>query len=200
MNRSLLPFAALAVGLLPALAGAQAQVDIEQIGQSAGEFLIGVVPTETSIAVPTASPVAKAPPSKEAWGVTVDRTAQILGAVAAPCSRRPSREIVCFLDESIKLSDVRVPGMLGAGLKALLAREARLSRASFRPAHEYTTRNGRAEFSCYHKTREVNCRIVKDKIESGIVNGVPQFIITDRVVCDTITEQSHSCVCTYGCE
>lgn len=186
MNDRVLPLAALAVGLLPAFVGAQAHVDIGAIAQSSGEsFVCGVVPSEKSIAEPKASPAVNVPPSKESWGLTVDRTVQMLAAAAAPCERRPSRAIVCFLDESVKLSDVRVPGMRGP---------------VFLPTHQYTTNNGRSEFSCYHKTREVNCRSVKDKVESGLIRGIPQFIITDRVACDTITEQSHSCECTYGCE
>lgn len=186
MNRNLLAFAALAVGLLPSLVAAQAQVDIGQIGNSAGESLIGVVPPATIVALPEGVPVKTASPSRKVWGITVDRIPPILGVVAAPCARRPSRAIVCFLDESIKLADARVPGMLGAGLNALLAREARMSLPTFRPAHDYTTKNGRSEFSCSHPLVPTNCRW-----EPGLV--------TDKQVCDWVKGPGHDCVCTSGC-
>lgn len=200
MNRNLVTFAAFAIGLFPSLAGAQGRVNIEHVAHSAGESLSSVVPPEASIAVPKGSPVKMTAPSKEAWGVMVDRSPRPLGITAAPCARRPSRAIVCSLDESIKLSDARIPGMLGAGLDALLAREARMSGPVFHPAHRYTTRNGSSEFSCYHRMVQTRCRWEKYKIEMGIVDGIPQFKFEDRWVCDEVEAQSHDCVCTRGCD
>lgn len=193
MNRLLLPFFALAIGLLPSFAGALESADIERIARSAGESLPGVVPPETGIAVPKGSPATKTAPSKETWGVMVDRTVQVLGVEAAPCARRPSRTIVCSLDESIKLSDSRVPGMLGAGLNALLSREAKMRAAAAHPVHRYTTRNGPSEFSCFHPTVRTNCRYEKDTI------NLPVGGVTMKWVCDEVEAQSHDCACTRGC-
>lgn len=186
MNRFLLPFATLAIGLIPMVAEAQVRVDIGEIGKSAGECLVGVVPPASNISFPEGVPVKTGSPTAEAWGIIVDRMPRIAGAVAAPCARRPSRAIVCFLDESIKLTDARVPGMLGAGLNALLARETQMSRPTFRPTHDYTTKNGRSEFSCNHPLVRTNCRWVPGKV-------------TEREECDLVSGPGHNCWCTSGC-
>lgn len=185
MNRLLLPFAALAVGLLPVFAEANVSVDIARIAQSAGESLPGIVPT-MNIATPEGIPMKMESPFRPAWGVIVDRKPQTMGIIAAPCERRPTRAIVCSLDETINLSDLRVPAMLGAGLNLLLARETRMSGPTFRPAHQYTTRNGRSEFSCFHKTVRKNCRWVPGTI-------------TERMECDEVEAPGHDCTCTSGC-
>ena len=174
---------ALAIALIIPVVSAHAEFDSSSFG---------TVPPAAGIASPEGSVIPETSASRKGWRLIVDRTPPNPEAEAVPCTRKPSKKIVCILDKSLKLSDAKVPGLLDAGLSALLVREARMKPATLVPVHRYTTVNGRSEFSCYHQMVETNCRWVPDN--TTIVGPT-----TYKWVCDTVEAQSHSCVCTARC-
>lgn len=168
-------------------------IPVVSVGSEFDSSSFGALTPAATITSPEGSVMAETSPSRKVWSVMVDRTPPNPEAEAAPCVRKPSRMIVCVLDKSLKLSDAKVPGMLDAGLSALLVRESRLKSAALVPVHRYTTVNGRSEFSCYHQTVKTNCRYERDSY------NLPAGGVTMKWVCDEVEAQSHSCVCTARC-